>query len=128
MSLTLRYDKLDSFWYCLSHELAHIGRHFDKEDLQSFVDDFSAASPDGRTPGNRGRRVGKRGPNPAVGVAGQPRQHQSVADERYGAWHDVGIAAAIVAGRVRYVHRNYRLLTHFVGLGEVRRKLGYTDC
>jgi HTH-type transcriptional regulator/antitoxin HigA len=42
--------------------------------------------------------------------------------------NDLGIAAAIVAGRVRYEHRNYRLLTHFVGAGEVRRQLGYKDC
>ena len=42
--------RLDNFWYCLLHELAHIGRHFDKEDVQPFVDDFSAASPDGRPP------------------------------------------------------------------------------
>ena len=31
---------------------------------------------------------------------------------------------AIVAGKVRYEQRNYRLLSHFVGTGEVRRQLG----
>jgi HTH-type transcriptional regulator/antitoxin HigA len=33
------------------------------------------------------------------------------------------ILPAIVAGRVRHESRNYRLLTHFVGSGEVRRQL-----
>jgi HTH-type transcriptional regulator/antitoxin HigA len=31
---------------------------------------------------------------------------------------------AIVAGRVRHEQRNYRLLSHFVGSGAVRRQLG----
>ncbi len=33
----------------------------------------------------------------------------------------VGVHPAIVAGRVRYERRNYRLLSQFVGNGEVRR-------
>jgi len=31
---------------------------------------------------------------------------------------------AIVAGKVRYEQRNYRLLSQFVGTGAVRRQLG----
>ena len=34
------------------------------------------------------------------------------------------IHPAIVAGRVRHETRNYRLLTQFVGVGEVRDQLG----
>jgi HTH-type transcriptional regulator / antitoxin HigA len=30
IGLTLRYDRHDNFWFCLLHELAHIGRHFGK--------------------------------------------------------------------------------------------------
>jgi HTH-type transcriptional regulator / antitoxin HigA len=26
VGLRLRYDRLDNFWFCLPHELAHIGR------------------------------------------------------------------------------------------------------
>ena len=33
---------------------------------------------------------------------------------------------AIVAGRIRYEQRNYRLLSQFVGTGEVRRQFGVT--
>ena len=25
VALTLRYDRIDSFWFCLLHELAHVG-------------------------------------------------------------------------------------------------------
>jgi HTH-type transcriptional regulator/antitoxin HigA len=31
---------------------------------------------------------------------------------------------AIVAGRIRYEQQNYRLLSQFVGTGEVRRQFG----
>ena len=29
IGLTLRYDRIDNFWFCLLHELAHVGRHMD---------------------------------------------------------------------------------------------------
>ena len=35
----------------------------------------------------------------------------------------LGIHPAIVAGRVRHETGNYRLLSHFVGIGEIRRQL-----
>jgi HTH-type transcriptional regulator/antitoxin HigA len=34
------------------------------------------------------------------------------------------IHPAIVAGRVRYEQQNYRLLSQFVGTGELRRQFG----
>jgi HTH-type transcriptional regulator/antitoxin HigA len=33
------------------------------------------------------------------------------------------IHPAIIAGRIRHEHRNYRMLSHFVGTGEVSRQL-----
>jgi len=29
IGLTLRYDRIDNFWFCLLHELAHVGLHLD---------------------------------------------------------------------------------------------------
>jgi HTH-type transcriptional regulator/antitoxin HigA len=31
---------------------------------------------------------------------------------------------AVVAGKVRHEQKNYRLLSHFVGTGQVRRQFG----
>ena len=39
----------------------------------------------------------------------------------------LGIHPAIVAGRVRHETGNFRLLSHFVGTGEVRRQLVKTS-
>jgi HTH-type transcriptional regulator/antitoxin HigA len=35
---------------------------------------------------------------------------------------DVGVHPAVVAGRVRFERNNYRLLSQFVGSGEVRQQ------
>ncbi|QLE87612.1 ImmA/IrrE family metallo-endopeptidase [Shewanella sp. Scap07] len=41
IALTLRYDRLDSFWFSLMHELAHIALHFDGNETW-FLDDLDA--------------------------------------------------------------------------------------
>ena len=38
--MTLRYDRLDNFWYTLMHELAHVGRH-EGMDEKEFFDDMT---------------------------------------------------------------------------------------
>lgn len=131
ISLTLRYDRLDNFWYCLAHELAHIGRHFAQGDLEPYVDDFSATPPAG---GQLSREEDEADEwanealiphavwkNSAASLNPSPTNVIALAN-------DLGVTPAIVAGRVRYLQKNYRLLTHFVGSGEVRRQLGYPDC
>ena len=42
IGLTLRYDRIDNFWFTLLHELAHVGLHLDDcSDENGFVDDLS---------------------------------------------------------------------------------------
>ena len=41
VGLTVRYDRIDNFWFCLLHELAHIGRHMENDGDASFVDDLT---------------------------------------------------------------------------------------
>ena len=42
VALTLRYDRLDNFWFTLFHELAHVALHLDKDDVEAFFDDLTA--------------------------------------------------------------------------------------
>jgi len=39
VALTLRYDRLDNFWFTLFHELAHIKLHLSEDPDQAFFDD-----------------------------------------------------------------------------------------
>jgi HTH-type transcriptional regulator/antitoxin HigA len=43
IALTLRYDRLDNFWFTLCHELAHLALHFDGGDTEAFFDDLDQA-------------------------------------------------------------------------------------
>ena len=60
IGLTLRYDRIDNFWFCLLHELAHVGRHLDAGEDASFVHDHSLRGSRGaqrRFQGDRGGRT-----------------------------------------------------------------------
>lgn len=44
VAMTLRYNRLDNFWFTLCHELAHIALHLRNEETAAFIDDLDAAS------------------------------------------------------------------------------------
>ena len=130
IGLTLRYDRIDNFWFTLVHELAHIGLHFDDCDEETgFVDDHSL------------RGVESSGSDKTEQEADQWAQNALIPPEIWGddaIMEDPGPMAvvqmasqarvhpAIVAGRIRYESGNYRLLSQFVGTGEVRRQFEAT--
>jgi HTH-type transcriptional regulator/antitoxin HigA len=126
IGLTLRYDRLDNFWFCLLHELAHIGRHMANTRNEAFVDDLTLRDVEGvrRDPkedeadewANEGLIPADVWNTSRVQDNPSPLAVMELAQR-------LEIHPAIVAGRVRHKTRNYRLLSHFVGTGEVRRQL-----
>jgi len=44
VALTLRHDRLDSFWFTLLHELAHLSLHLDEQDVEMIFDDLDKES------------------------------------------------------------------------------------
>jgi HTH-type transcriptional regulator/antitoxin HigA len=126
IGLTLRYDRLDNFWFCLLHELAHIGRHMANTGNKAFIDDLTLRDVEGvrRDPKeDEADEWANDGLIPAeVWSTSRVRDNPSPLAVMELAQR-LEIHPAIVAGRVRYESRNYRLLSHFVGTGEVRRQL-----
>lgn len=124
IGLTLRYDRLDGFWFCLMHELAHIGRHMDGKRDEVFIDDLSLRDVQGvhRDPQeDEADEWAEQALIPqAVWQTSRVQDHPSPLAVMELAQR-LGIHPAIVAGRVRHETRNFRLLSHFVGTGEVRR-------
>ena len=53
IGLSLRYDRIDNFWFCLLHELAHVGRHMDNSEGDAFVDDLTLRRIEGATADRR---------------------------------------------------------------------------
>ncbi len=125
VALTLRYDRLDNFWFCLLHELAHVGRHMNDDGEEVFVDDLTLRRLDGGRQDPREAQADEwaeealvpRAAWEASGVRDRPTP-MAVLNLAQAA----GVHPAIVAGRVRYETGNYRLLSQFVGTGEVRRQ------
>jgi HTH-type transcriptional regulator / antitoxin HigA len=126
IGLTLRYDRLDNFWFCLLHELAHIGRHMSKMRNEAFVDDLSLRDVKGVPRDPREDEADEWAENGLVPsdvwntsrVKDDPSPLAVIALAQ-----SLGIHPAIIAGRIRHETRNFRLLSHFVGTGTVRGQL-----
>lgn len=130
IGLTLRYDRVDNFWFCLLHELAHIGRHMDDGGDTSFVDDLTLRDVEGER-----RNVKEIEADEWAEEASVPRE---VWENSEAKWNRTPMAVvnlakalqvhpAIIAGKIRHEEQNFRLLTHFVGTGGVREQLLKND-
>ncbi|MBM4026731.1 MAG: helix-turn-helix domain-containing protein [Planctomycetes bacterium] len=118
IGLTLRYDRLDNFWFVLIHELVHVREHLHEGDIESIFDDLDAQADD----------VEQAADNLASEILVPSAQWES-ALARYVRSKEVienfaeqlGIHPAIVAGKIRREADNYTILVDMVGQGEVRK-------
>lgn len=117
IALTLRHDRLDNYWFCLFHELAHVVKHLWKNEADAFFDNLDAADDgleseadqfacDGLIPSEAWSRI-KRRPRLSAG--------QIDAEAR-----SLLIHPAIIAGRVRRERSNYAIFSELIGQGKVR--------
>lgn len=122
IGLTLRYDRLDNFWFCLLHETAHVWRHLNEEGA-FFVDDLQLDRADHSEDWSVEDEADTLAQEALI-----PSQDWDAAELLKAATpsrviafaQSVNIHPAIVAGRVRRETGNYRLLSQFVGTNEVR--------
>jgi HTH-type transcriptional regulator/antitoxin HigA len=127
VGLTLRYDRIDNFWFCLLHELAHVGRHLDNDKGNAFVDDLTLRKQEGGREDPREQQADEWAEEALIPKAAW--EASAVRDNPtpmavINLANALEVHPAIVAGRVRYEQQNYRLLSQFVGTGEVRRQFG----
>ena len=122
IGLTLRYDRVDNFWFCLLHELAHIGRHLDNGVDSVFVDDLSLRGASNAIEDAREVEADAWAEEAlipkTVWGSGDVSSFMDVLSVAAAA----GVHPAIVAGRIRHKTGNYRLLSQLVGTGEIRRQ------
>lgn len=118
IGLTLRYDRLDNFWFTLLHELVHAARHLSGS-VMRFYDDLQAEA------GGDPREV------EADAVAGEalipeaswrrsPARLVPVQEAAEQLAAELGIHPAIVAGRIQHEKKNFKLLHQLVGRDQVR--------
>lgn len=129
IGLTLRYDRIDNFWFCLLHELAHVGRHMDTDGDAAFVDDLTLRDVEGSREDPTEIQADEWAEEALIpraiwdtsAVRQQPTPMAII-----NLANALQIHPVIVAGRVRHEQKNYRLLSQFVGSGEVRQHFGMT--
>ena len=121
IGLTLRHDRLDNFWFSLCHELAHQSLHLENNISDAFFEDLSVEAP---TSDIKEREADTWASNVLIpnGLwqSSQAATNPTPANVLKFA-RDLGIHPAIIAGRIRKETGNYRLLTNYVGHGEVRK-------
>ena len=126
VGLTLRYDRIDNFWFTLLHELAHVGLHLDEcADEAGFVDDHSLRGMETGAGGSQELDADRWAQNALIppdlwekGFAMDSASPMAVIELAA----EAGVHPAVVADRVRHERANYRLLSQFVGTGGVRRQ------
>ena len=127
VGMTVRYDRIDNFWFCLLHELAHLGWHFAGDDPGIFIDDLQL-SERGRGPDNeredQADRLAQDALIPPKMWEDHPARLSPTVRHVLSLAQQASVHPAVVAGRIRHEKRNYRLLSQFVGGGEVSRALG----
>lgn len=115
IGLSLRYDRLDNFWFCLAHELAHVALHFGEDDIW-FVDDLESEGGDQEKEADAWANEALI-PTETWKQAGALDSEASVKEMA----QKLSISPAIIAGRARFESGNYRLMSDLVGQGQVRR-------
>jgi len=121
IGLTLRYDRLDNFWYTLMHELAHIALHYDA-DIKLFYDEIEAVK--------------------GITISAKEREADDLAEEALlpqSKWEvsparlipsfmaakslakEIGVHIAIIAGQMRHRGNAYVYLNKIVNEAKVRQ-------
>ena len=119
IGMTLRYDRIDNFWFVLLHELAHLCLHFRNTKFQQFFDDLDAGADDLEAEADN-----------FASEALVPNEVWETAVARYLRTSDsiiqlateLGVKPALIAGRIRKEANNYVILNELIGLGLVRQQ------
>lgn len=120
VALTIRYDRVDNFWFTLLHEVAHVAHHLDGDDI-AFVDDTTRLSADNiEAEANKiasesfiPRLVWKRSD-------AYLRPSKSSVEELA---RELRIHPAIIVGRIQRERGDYSILRELLGQNEIRRAL-----
>lgn len=125
IGLTLRYDRLDNFWFVLFHELAHIVKHLRKDRLEAIFDDLDS----NRAGRDSNRQELETEADQFASAMLIPDDVWRTAIARYlrteksirSISEQLAINPAIIAGKIRKEANNYVIFGNLVGQGGVRK-------
>ena len=119
IGMTLRYDRLDNFWFVLFHELCHVIKHLQKEGIDKIFDDLDVDNHEGiekeaDTFASETLIPEKEWEKALVRFTQSKEAVRSFASK-------LGIGSSIVAGRIRKEANDFTILPDLIGQGEVRK-------
>ena len=126
VGITNRHDRLDTFWFCLLHELAHIGRHFQDGKGVVFIDDLQFQERFSPHDDEREREAddwAREALIPSVLWNDHLANTFSNTENVHSLARTAGVHPAIVAGRIRHEFGDIRLMPRSADSGTVRANL-----
>jgi hypothetical protein len=122
VTLSLRYDRLDNFWFTLAHELAHLVLgHVYKTEGMCIVDDLESVSSSTDEDEKEASRVATEALIPSELWENHPARLSAEFKDVRAFARKADIHHSIVAGRIRFERGDYSLLTRYVGQGQVKK-------
>ncbi|MBN1191834.1 MAG: ImmA/IrrE family metallo-endopeptidase [Dehalococcoidales bacterium] len=126
IGLTLRYDRMDNFWFCLLHELAHLSIHSKASGVGIIIDDLDLRKYDERKEDDLEKQADSLAQEALIpGEAWDKTVFPAPGTPKLAQIMDLAgvlkIDPAIIAGRIRYETNNYRKFSDLLGHGKVRR-------
>jgi HTH-type transcriptional regulator/antitoxin HigA len=116
IALTLRHDRLDNFWFTLLHELAHVIEHLG-DGTSIIVDDLDVNSSGGvEAEADKFARDALIPPH----IWAKYNDPDLSTEALLSIAEEAEVHPAIVAGRWRWEHGDYRRFSRLLGRGEVR--------
>lgn len=115
IGMTLRYDRLDNFWFCLMHELAHIRFHL-KRNSDAFFDDLADLNI-GRVDASEKQadEVAREALVPGVAWKRSAASTVRSSDAAVSLARQLHVDPAVVAGRIRYESKDFGVLSSLIG-------------
>lgn len=119
IGMTIRYDRLDNFWFTLMHELSHIALHYGKGTTVFYDDTEFMDVEDDREKEADALALETMIPtqlwkDSAASLVPSPAAAKMLAKK-------LSIHPAVVAGRMRKERKHYQFLNSLVGHGEVSK-------
>jgi len=122
VALTIRYDRIDNFWFSLCHELAHIALHLEKDHDNPFFDNLDVQGNDLEKEADKEAKEWlipqKEWEKSDIINKSKPIYVNQFAEK-------LKIHPAIIAGRIQYEKNNYHILSQMRGQGQVRKYINW---
>lgn len=118
IAMTMRYDRIDYFWFTLLHELAHIFLHLNRGLDDGFIDnlDFESQNEQEKEADSFARTTLISDERWSLSPARFSKSIDLI--KSFAASQEIHVA--IVAGRIRHERKDYKIFNEWIGQGDIR--------